>query len=419
MLKLRKDKKEEKQAANQQLVKETNQTLIFNLINKYGSVSRAELAHATGLSPTTVSSLAEELIKNDIIFETGEGTTTTSGRKPIMLEVNPAGGYIPCIEVTEWGFNFSLYNLKCDEVVEKKIEISEYSTIGYSIAHTIKNTLQELKIDENILFGICLGVPGLIDLVNNRVTTSTVIPIDENNDFYKCVKERFEEVPVFLGNESWFSAYAEKEFGTDTNVQNLIFIDINTGVGAGIILNGQIFTGVLGLAGEVGHMSIDMNGPICKCGNRGCLETMVSIPAIVENIASKIKSGKDSFLDKGVLQKLIKSNNAINDIRLAFNNNDQAVKEIIEITAKRLAFGITNIVNFVNPEVVVIGGEITKLGVEFLEKIRFYMKGIQLKPNEGKIEIKYSTLKSNTVTLGGAKYVLDNILNPGVLLEKY
>lgn len=419
MLRLKKRKKEEKQAASQQLVKETNLTLIFNLINKHGSISRAELAHVTGLSPTTVSSLAEELIENDIIFETGEGTTTTSGRKPIMLEVNPDGGYIPSVEINERGYNFSLYNLKCDEVVEKRIKVLEYDTIGFSIAQTIKNTLDELKIPEQKLFGICLGVPGLIDLVNNRVTTSTVVPIDESNDFYTYIKDSFDDVPLLLGNESWFSAYAEKEFGTDTNVNNLVFIDINTGVGAGIIINGKIFTGSSGLAGEVGHMSIDMDGPLCKCGNRGCLETMISIPAILKSITAQIQSGKRSLLDEITLEDLKSNGGQIDYILKAYHTNDSVINDIIDITAKRLAFGITNIINFINPEVVVIGGEITKLGTEFLKKIGFYMKDIQLKSNKGKVDLKYSTLKGNTVTLGGAKYILDNILNPGMLLHDY
>ncbi len=415
MLRLKKTRKEEKQAANQQLVKETNLTLIFNLINRYEPVSRADIAHITGLSPTTVSSLAEELIENDIVIETGEGFSTTSGRKPIMLGVNPRGAYIASIEMIAEGFIFYLYDLKCNEVTGKKIEVSDYSTIGREIVSTLEKKLISLNIDENKLFGICLGVPGLIDIENNRVTTSTVIPIDDSNDFYYYIKNRYNDIPILLGNESWFSAYAEKEFGTGTNIQNLIFIDINIGVGAGIILNGQIFTGSRGLAGEIGHISIDMNGPKCKCGNRGCIETMVSIPAIFSSVMSGIMSGTDTLV-----KDIIASNHnkiTIEAIREASLKNDEFVLNILDGSARILAFGMTNIINLLNPEVIVIGGEITKLGKVFLEKIEKYIEDIQLKPNKDKIEIRYSSLKGNTVTLGGAKYVLDNIFEPGVLLN--
>ncbi|NSW89902.1 MAG: ROK family transcriptional regulator [Firmicutes bacterium] len=415
MLKLKKTKKEEKQAANQQLVKETNLTLIFNLINRYGPVSRADLANITGLSPTTVSSLAEELIKNDIIVETGEGATTTSGRKPIMLEVNPAGGYIASVEMVTEGFFFYLYDLKCNQVLGKKVEVTDYSTIGQEIVVTLEKNLQAANIDEVKLFGICLGVPGLIDTENNRVTTSTVIPIDESNDFYYYIKDRYNDIPILLGNESWFSAYAEKEFGSDSNVRNLIFIDINVGVGSGIILNGQIFTGSLGLAGEIGHITIDINAPGCKCGNRGCLETMVSIPSIFHNIVAGIKSGRDTIVKDVIGNNFNKIN--IDIVREAFSKKDKLVSEVIDDTAKKLAFGITNIINLLNPEEIVIGGEITKLGNEFLQKVKKYIDDIQLKPNKGRIQIRFSLLKGNTVTLGGAKYVLDNIFEPGVLLN--
>jgi len=415
MLKLKKARKEEKQAANQQLVKETNLTLIFNLINRYEPVSRADLAHITRLSPTTVSSLAEELIENDIVVETGEGVTTTSGRKPIMLEVNPGGAYVASIEMVAEGFIFYLYDLKCNEVTGKKVEVSDYSTIGREIVSTLQKNLTSSNIDENKLFGICLGVPGLIDMENNRVTTSTVVPIDDSNDFYYYIKNRYSDIPILLGNESWFSAYAEKEFGSDVNIQNLVFIDINIGVGAGIILNGQIFTGSRGLAGEIGHISIDMNGPRCKCGNRGCIETMVSIPAMLHSLMSGIMSGENT-----IAKEIIEKNNnkvTIETMREASLKNDRFVLGIIDDSAKRLAFGITNIINLLNPEVVVVGGEITKLGNIFLEKTKKYIEDIQLKPNKGKMEIKYSTLKGNTVTLGGAKYVLNNIFEPGVLLD--
>jgi predicted NBD/HSP70 family sugar kinase len=415
MLRLRKTRKEEKQAANQQLVKETNLTLIFNLINRYEPVSRAELAHITGLSPTTVSALAEELIENDIVVETGEGVTTTSGRKPIMLEVNPEGAYVASIEMIAEGFIFYLYNLKCNEVTGKKIEVSDYSTIGREIVHTLEKELISSNIDESKLFGVCLGVPGLIDIENNRVTTSTVIPIDDNNDFYYYIKNRYNDIPILLGNESWFSAYAEKEFGSGTNIQNLIFIDINIGVGAGIILNGEIFTGSRGLAGEIGHISIDMNGPRCKCGNRGCIETMVSIPAMFNTLTNNIVSGR-----KTLVKEIIAKNHdriTVEIIREASLKKDELVLEILDDSARKLAFGMTNIINLLNPEVIVIGGEITKLGNVFLERIKKYIEDIQLKPNKDKIEIRYSSLKGNTVTLGGAKYVLDNIFEPGILLD--
>lgn len=413
MLKLRKKKREDKQVASQQLIKETNRTLIFNLINKYGPVSRADLAYTTGLSPTTVSSLTEELIENEIIIETGEGSSATSGRKPIMLEVNPAGGYIASIELLTEGFIFHIYDLKCTPIISRKIDVNDYNNIGSEIVAAIEKELTALGINEEKLFGICLGVPGLIDIEKNLVATSTVVPMDENNNFYYRIKERYKDIQVLLGNESWFAAYAEKEFGPSKNIKNLVFIDINVGVGSGIILNDRIFTGSKGLAGEIGHMTIDINAPECKCGNKGCLEMMVSIPAIIEKVVSGMKQGKHTILKELAGNNPEKIN--IDAISKALYCEDMLVSGVIDNTAKILASGITNVINLLNPEEVVIGGEITKLGNVFLQKLKKHMKDIQLKPNKDSINLRFSSLKGNSVTLGGAKYTLDNIFEPKLL----
>jgi len=409
--------KSEKHVANQQLVKETNLTLIFNLIYKYGPVSRAELANKTKLSPTTVSSLAEELLRSGMIMETGAGTTTTSGRKPIMLETNPNGGYVISVEMLENGFNCYLYDLKCSEICGGKFDISEYGLIGAEIAKVSEQILKKMNVREDKLLGICIGAPGLIDTENNRVISSTVIPIDEHNEFYNTLKARFANIPILLENESCLCAYAEKEFGTDGEIRNLVFIDvINAGIGAGIIINGSMFRGSFGLAGEVGHISIDLNGPKCKCGNRGCLEVVAGIPAMIQKVIFAIMSGRET-----VVRDII--NNDFNRIdidiiKIAVEKGDQLIMEVLDEISYKLAAGINNVINLFNPQVIVIGGEILKIGNIFLEKLKNTLYSIELKPNVNRVVIKYSNLKGNTVTLGGSRFLLDNIFKTTGLLSK-
>lgn len=407
---------EVRQTANQQLVKESNLSLMFNFIKKHESISRAELANITKLSPTTVSSLTEELLRDGFILETGSGNSTTSGRKPIMLEINSHGGYIVSIEMVPNMLKCFVYDLNCREVGGSSFNISNYSRVGELIANTIQTVLEECQLKEDKLLGICIGVPGLIDMENKRVISSTVIPLDEDNDFFNFVKNKFKDVPVMLGNESCFYAYAEKKFGTGRDVKNLIFIDINVGIGAGIILNGEIYTGSFGLAGEIGHMTIEMNGSKCKCGNRGCLEMYASIPAISQKIIFGMMSGQKTIIQKFIGSDYSKINADI--IRLGLDNNDELVLQVIEETAQKLANGVNNIMNFFNPQVIVIGGEIVKLGEVFLNKIKLYLNDIALKPNIGKVEVQYSINYGNASTLGGAAYVLDNIFKTGAWEEK-
>lgn len=393
--------------ANLQLVKETNLALIFNLIYKYAPVSRAELAQKTKLSPTTVSSLIEELLRKDVVVESGVGQTLTSGRKPIMVEINAIGRYIIAFEIVADGFYCSLYDLLCRGIEEQKYDNFEFEELGGKLIEAIESMLSRHSIQREKLLGISIGLPGLINREDCRVISSTVVQIKSDNDFYIKIRDEFKDIPVFLENESYFCAYAEKEFGVVKDVKNLVFIDINIGIGAGIIMNGDIFRGAYGLAGELGHISIDMNGPKCKCGNRGCLEIMASIPAIAQKIIFAIMSGQKTILKDMIGNDLNKIN--IDSIRFAIDNNDRLVTAIIDDIALKLAFGVNNVINLFNPEVIVLGGEIAKLGDVFLNKIKEHLHSIELKPNISTIDIRYSSLNGNTVNLGGARYTLDNV----------
>ncbi|NJD03174.1 MAG: ROK family protein [Ruminiclostridium sp.] len=414
MVNFQKLKNTGKQTANLQLVKQTNLALIFNLIYKQGSVSRAELAQRTRLSPTTVSSLIEELLRKGVVIESGAGKTTTSGRKPIMIEINAVGCYIVTFEIIEDGFCCSLYDLLCRLIDEQKYGISDFEGLGRILTEAIEAILSKHGIQQNKLLGISIGVPGLINQEECRVYSSTVVPIRNDNDFCRQIKEKLKDIPVFLENESYFCAYAEKEFGIESDVKNLIFIDINIGIGAGIIMDGNMFRGTHGMAGEVGHVSIDMNGPKCKCGNRGCLETMSSIPAMVQKIVFAIMSGRETII-KGIIGNDLNKIN-LDVIKYAIDNKDGLAMDIMDEIAEKLAFGTNNVINLFNPQVVVFGGEIVKLGDVFLNSIKKHLSYIELKPNINLVGIRYSSLSSNAVNLGGAKYTLDNAFKtPGLL----
>lgn len=416
MLEYTKIWKEDKQTANLQLVKQTNLALVFDLIYNSEPISRAELAHRTRLSPTTISSLADELLQNGIIIETGAGITTSSGRKPIMLEVNPNGGHVVSVEMVKSGLVCSLYDLKCNLVGELSVNVDDYGLIGEEIVKAINEIMLKNSIPRNKLLGVCVGVPGLIDNENKRVVLSTVITIDENNDFYSKIKAEFADIPVLVENVCCLYAYAEKAFGTIGDIKNLVSININVGIGAGIILEGNVYTGSFGLAGEIGHMSIDINGPRCKCGNKGCLEAMASIPSMTQRIIYAIMSGRETVINDLIENDFNKIDISI--IKTAIEQNDELALEVIKDIALNLAYGINNIINLFNPQVIVIEGEMVGVGDVLLENIKTKLQDLELKPNTNQVQVKYSNLKGNITTLGGSKYILDYIFKAGTVLQK-
>ena len=406
-MKFKTDVREEKQVASQQRIKEGNLTLIFNLIKSKDIISRSELAQITKLSPTTISSLVDELLRNNMVVEIGAGTTTTSGRKPIMLEVNPYGGYVAAVEMLKDSFRCYLYDLNCKPVGGGKYEVKDYVSFGGQVISKVDELLESHSIGKKSLLGIGIGIPGLIDYEKNRVLSSTVLAIEPDNDFYDQIKAYYCGIPVFLQNESCFYAYAEKEYGQLKDVRNLVFIDINVGIGAGIVLNGQIFSGSFGTAGEIGHMTIDMKGPKCVCGNRGCLEVMASVPAILQKVVFAVMAGRNT-----IVNDLVKNDyNGVNleVISEALKKGDTLISEIVDETADALAYGINNIINLFSPEVIAIGGELTKLGDGLLDRVKARLCNIGLLNNINKVRIKYSVLGEDAVTLGGAKYSLDRL----------
>ncbi len=367
--------------ANLKLVKQSNLTLVFNFINANQPVSRASIAHATGLSPTTVSSLVDELILENMVEETGMGKLSGSGRKPVLLEVKAHGGCVVAVEMKEKSIELEVFDLAGKSKAFATCDIEDYTDIGNIIADEV------IKLTDGFgrLLGICVGVPGVIDRKTRHVM-STLIPISSDNEFFKILCRRFPDVKIKLGNESSYCAYIEKT-ESKKEIHSLVYIDINVGIGAGIILEDRIFTGAFGNAGEFGHVSVDINGKVCKCGNRGCLEALAGIPAICE--AAEVSD--------------------ISEIDMSDENTVSKLSGI----CRYIASGINNIINMINPEAVVIGGEITKLGNVFLEKIRREFELIRLKPDMENFSLEFSNVLGNPVTRGGGRYLLDRIFEDG------
>lgn len=366
--------------ANLKLVKQSNLTLVFNLINENQPVSRASIAHATGLSPTTVSSLVDELISENMVEETGMGKLSGSGRKPILLAVKRDGGCVAAVEIRDGGFNLEIFNLEGVSVLYYSREITNYDDIGNIIADEVSEKCREF----GRLLGICVGVPGVIDKKTKRVL-STLIPITRDNDFFNVIRSRFPDIKVKLGNESSFCAYIEKT--QKKEIHSLVYIDINIGIGAGIILDDRIFTGAFGNAGEFGHISVDINGEKCKCGNYGCLEGLANVPAICRAAGVSKLTEIDTSDDKNI--------------------------EKLRGVCRYLASGINNIINMINPEAIVIGGAISRLGETFLAEIKKELAPIMFAADMERFSLEFSSVDGNPVTRGAGRYLLDRIFEDG------
>lgn len=397
--------KKKQRTANLQLVKAANLSLVFHLINQYGQTSRAEVAHITGLSPTTVSSLVDELIDNEMVVECGAGESTTSGRKPVLIEVNPSGGYVAGIELVADGFWLELYDL-CGVCVDSRHkEVKDWNVLGNDLVSAIEKNMSRLKIPANKLLGICVGVPALLDKDARRVVESSVIPIDETNDFFKTLQSKFRRIPVKMGVESCFCAYSEK-CESRRELHNLLYININEGIGGGMIIDDKIYTGSSGYAGELGHITVELDGNPCACGNNGCLETVASVPAIKKNFTDAMNRGEETTVKPhkdGTIP--------FHRIAHAFEKNDPLAIRIVDQACEYIAIGISNVISIMNPEAVIVGGRITELGQGFLDLLCQKLKTRVNKAVLTRTMVTYSCSKKNAVTNGCAKYLLAQIFD--------
>ena len=296
-----------------------------------------------------------------------------------MLSINPDGGFFVGVDIKNGVISADTYALDFTHVFHTDINVESNENLSLSILRALSMASRDRKI-----LGITIGLPGVIDTYTNTVISSTVIDAETANSIYKTVKEAMPNTKINLRNNSGLVAYAEKEFGGYTDADNLISIDIDDGVGAGIIIDGSIYSGSSGKAGEFGHMSINFMGEKCKCGNYGCLELVASLPAMLK------KSGCPTI--EKLSEKLLQ--------------NDKIATETVNNVAKALAFGINNIINIVDPELIVICGPVRILGDYLLSPLQNYINDICLIKN---IQIKYSSIKDNAVPLGAARVSFDDM----------
>ena len=221
------------------------------------------------------------------------------------------------------------------------------------------------------LASISIAAAGGIDLERGLVTSSPHLPGWHNVPLRDIVRDRY-KVKTFLLNDASAAALGELRFGAGRGINNLILLTVGTGIGGGIIIDGKLYNGPSGSAGEIGHMTIDVNGPPCTCGNIGCLETLVSGTAITREARKRIAQGEGSSLVEMVAGKL----EAITaeEIGAAARSGDSLALDIINEAATYLGVGMVNLVNIFNPEMIVVGGGMAKLGELLLDPARRVMK---------------------------------------------
>ena len=393
--------------ANPQLMKKINQSIVLNIIRNYGPISRADIAKKTKLSSTTISTLADDLIKQEYLEEIGEGKSS-GGRRPILLKFNPASHFVIGVELEGKNISVAVTDLKINIInkLTEEIKNSDESWVVDKIINLVQQVIEKSRVKFEEIVGMGVGATGLIDtkrgIIRQAVNLNWKdVPLKD------LIEDSFDEVPIYMDNIANVAALGEKWAGAGKEAKNLIYIRIGTGIGAGIILNGTIYEGSNGNAGEIGHMTIEPNGPRYRCGNRGCLEALASGSAIAKRAITEILGGRDTLIEK-------LTNGSIEEITAkivaeAAKKGDKLALEIWKEIGEYLGIAIANLINIYNPEIIVIGGGVAQAGGLLFESIKRTVKKRAL-PGPAKIaKIVSSQLGENVSTIGAASLALEKI----------
>jgi N-acetylglucosamine repressor len=341
-----------------------NSQLVLRTIYDGDLISRADVARTTGLTRTTVSDLVGELLELGLAEEVGRGPSS-GGKAPILLRVADDSRHLIGVDLGESEFSGEVVNLRGQ--VRRSARIPLDGRDGDEAVELVHRLIDELvEANDTPLVGIGIGTPGIIDTVSGTVRWAVSLNW-QDLPLARLIRER-NELPVYVANDSQAAALAEYIFGTDRRATNMAVIRVGRGIGAGLILNGELFHGDGFGAGEIGHVTVDPDGDPCRCGRRGCLETVASSRAMVEAAQRSIAEAPDS-----TLARLAAESGGIVTIDIlarALAAGDEQALRIVDHASRQLGRSIAGLIGMLDVHRIALIGAATVLGAHWLEQIQ-------------------------------------------------
>jgi glucokinase-like ROK family protein len=389
-------------------VKNINKHTAIDLIRfTPGGISRVELAHQLGLTRAAITAIIDELQDKKIVFEAKK--RHGNGRSPIILEINPNGGKVVGIEMGATHITYILADWSASVLNEIEIpfNIDDGPEIGIkTIDENIHSFLAQSGLTINDIGAVGIGVPGPINLEFGTVNAP---PIMAGWDRYP-IRDRLKEiwgVPISLNNDAEMGALGEWAYGVGRGETNLVYIKVGTGIGAGLLLDGRIYHGTTGSAGEIGHMTIEEDGPICTCGNYGCLEAIVGGHAIANQAIRAVYRGERTVISSIQPIDSITSRHVLS----AAKRGDLIAQRIIIDAGKHLGTAISGVINLINPSTIIIGGGLSQMGDVILEPIRQTIKVRGLKSSLQAVRITQAMLGRRASAMGSVVQALNIVIH--------
>ncbi|HVO42155.1 MAG TPA: ROK family transcriptional regulator [Aggregatilineales bacterium] len=386
-----------------------NRNLVLTLIHAQGPLSRTDIARESGLGNATVSQIAGELVSGGLVEEIGEGEST-GGRRPLLLRLNPQAGYVVGVKMMEGAFICAITDLQA-EVIARAVYPTHVNHSLEVVQDRLNQAVQELirqsAIDPQRLIGIGIGLAGIIRAHEGIVSYSPYFDWHEV-DLAGPIAERF-GLPVYLENDVNTLTIAEQWFGHGRGVDHFAVVTVGRGIGSGMVINGQFCRDA---AGEIGHVTLVLNGPRCDCGKRGCLEAVASDPAVIQRISEELARGRKSVLahDFEGAQEM-----TLETVIRAAEANDALAVETLEQAGTFLGIGIANLINVFSPPLVIVSGEGLRAGKFRLDAMHAALEEHVFNGLRDRVRIVTAQIEDTTWARGAASLVLEEIFKSPML----
>jgi N-acetylglucosamine repressor len=366
--------------ATYQQTKQHNRDLVLRTIFINETVSRAEVARVTSLTRTTVSDVVNGLLTEGLVEEFGRGESI-GGKSPILLRVVADSRYLMGLNLGQEKFLGAIVNLRGE--IKEMVEVPVHDDNGQNALEAVSQIISRLvrtKLKPIVAIGV--GTPGLVNTREGVVLNA--VNLDwQDLPLGQLLQKKF-KIPVSILNDSQATAIGEYVYSGKADEGNLIVVNVKHGIGAGILINGRLFHGDGGGAGEIGHVVVQENGEFCRCGKQGCLETVSSAHAVLRQL----------------------NMTSIDQVQSALEAGDANAQRIITKAAHYLGISLANLIGTLNIQKIVLTGDMTRLGNAWLDVVISSMHGAALSRLSDNTKVELGVLDYRACILGASAYLL-------------
>jgi predicted NBD/HSP70 family sugar kinase len=374
-------------------LREGNRRLVIEALRERGVASRAELSRATELSRSTISTIVGDLIDAGLAVERDGQPDggAHAGRPGVMVALDPSAGLALAIDFGHRHLRVAVSDLSHTVLAERWRELDVDASASDGLAEAsnfVDEVLVEADVDRGQVIGAVMGLPAPINRLTGTVWDSSILPGWVGIDAAAEASSRL-SLPVTVENDANLGALAELTWGAAKGRSEVAYLKVASGVGGGLISGGRLSHGVGGTAGEIGHTIVAHDGPVCRCGNHGCLETLASARAVANLLSI---SRREQVSTRRMLE--------------LSNSGDAATRRLIGDAGRAIGVAVANLCNIVNPECVVIGGDMALAGDVLLDPVREVVQRNAIPSAAADTEIVAGVLGERAEMLGALALVM-------------